>query len=280
MTTNPPQPQSHTEVVRILMSCGIKESDAKAAILRLEAEGIVRITPEWDVEAAATNPPQPQRSIDGKFSTDGTRIFNTVSGETIPDDEPLFLLRGRDAVALRAITAYLNECEEYGCNDLHLAGIQQARQKFTEFAINHPQRMKQPGVTKHLKLEAVSGKPAEPTPQISHDRARNSAQRFIDEHFNNEPKYGRVQTRIPADRTDDDITLMEYINQQEAASLRSPRPASDYESLLREIDKWCSGENQVDDGEDAEDALKYIRDAIRAFLAAAPLAEKPQPEEQ
>lgn len=42
---------------------------------------------------------------------------------------------------------------------------------------------------------------------------------------------------------------------------------TDVFDLLREIDKWCSGENQVEDGEDAEDALRYIQDAIKAFLA-------------
>jgi hypothetical protein len=44
------------------------------------------------------------------------------------------------------------------------------------------------------------------------------------------------------------------------------KTSSEYLALLREIEKWCSGENQVDDGEDAEDALRYIHDAIRAFL--------------
>jgi hypothetical protein len=92
------------------------------------------------------------RSIDGKFSTDGGKIFNTVSGEEIPEDEPLFLLRARDNNALFAITAYLNECEEVGCNDLHLAGIAKIRQRFMDFAVNHPSRMKQPGITRHLKL--------------------------------------------------------------------------------------------------------------------------------
>lgn len=43
---------------------------------------------------------------------------------------------------------------------------------------------------------------------------------------------------------------------------------NELQSLLMEIDDWCSGRNQVDDGEDAEDALRYIQDAIRAFLAA------------
>lgn len=35
--------------------------------------------------------------------------------------------------------------------------------------------------------------------------------------------------------------------------------------LLAEIEQWCSGEIQVDDGENAEDALRYIQDAIRTW---------------
>jgi hypothetical protein len=93
------------------------------------------------------------RKIDGKFSTDGNRIFNTVSGEEIPEDEPLLLFRARDQFALVGITSYLNECDESGCNDLHLAGLHQAHEKFTRFAVEHPERMKQPGITRHLKLE-------------------------------------------------------------------------------------------------------------------------------
>ena len=54
--------------------------------------------------------PRMQR-IDGKFSTDGLRIFNTVSGEEIPKDEPLFLLRARDHYALVAIDAYQGATE-------------------------------------------------------------------------------------------------------------------------------------------------------------------------
>ena len=92
------------------------------------------------------------RKIDGKFSTDGVRIFNTVSGLEVPDDEPLFLLRGRDHNALAAIRAYEAVCAQE-CNDLHMAGIQQVRDKFTKFADENPDKMKQPGITKHLKLE-------------------------------------------------------------------------------------------------------------------------------
>ena len=91
-------------------------------------------------------------NLDGKFSCDGQRVFNTVSGENIPADEPLFLMRARDHHALAAIHAYQESCEK-DCNDLHMAGIKQAREKFCQFSADHPDRMKQPGVTRHLKLE-------------------------------------------------------------------------------------------------------------------------------
>lgn len=92
------------------------------------------------------------KGIDGKFSTDGVNIFNTVSGEPIPEDEPLMLLRARDVNALAAMVMYYNECKENGCNPLHMLGIQNRIDKFRKFSVDHPERMKEPGVTKHLKL--------------------------------------------------------------------------------------------------------------------------------
>jgi hypothetical protein len=91
--------------------------------------------------------------IDGKFSVRNGQIVNRVSNEPIPEDEPLFLLRGRDHNAYDAILNYLQLCLDNGCNDLHLAGIRQTVQTFIEFRHSHPERMKQPGITKHLKLE-------------------------------------------------------------------------------------------------------------------------------
>jgi hypothetical protein len=92
------------------------------------------------------------RSVDGKFSTDGIKIFNTVSGEEIPQDEPLFLLRARDTLAGPLLRAYHSLALESGCNDLHLAGIVQMLRKFEGYSRTKPERMKLPGITKHLKL--------------------------------------------------------------------------------------------------------------------------------
>jgi hypothetical protein len=103
---------------------------------------------------AAHCPVEQARKLDGKFSIQGSRIVNTVSGEPIPEDEPLFLLRGRDENAIAGLNSYLNICHKRGCNDLHQRGILQTLDKFTAFKNEHPERMKQPGITKHLKLEA------------------------------------------------------------------------------------------------------------------------------
>lgn len=91
--------------------------------------------------------------IDGKFSTDGEHIFNTVSGEPIPPEEPLIVFRGRDHNSLPLLRHYRELCEKDGCNELHLVGIDQTISKFANFAANYPDRMKQPGITRHLKLE-------------------------------------------------------------------------------------------------------------------------------
>jgi hypothetical protein len=93
-----------------------------------------------------------ERAIDGKFGIRDEQIINLVSGEAVPEDEPLFLLRARDRHAYDTLMHYLHLCEG-DCNDLHLEGIKQRIRKFTDFASAHPERMKQPGVTRHLKLD-------------------------------------------------------------------------------------------------------------------------------
>ncbi len=97
--------------------------------------------------------------IDGKFgiskygTTSSRHIVNLVSGQEIPEDEPLFLLRARDNNALSMLYAYLEICTHAGCNDLHAAGIRQVISEFERFQSDHPERMKEPGVTRHLKLK-------------------------------------------------------------------------------------------------------------------------------
>jgi hypothetical protein len=70
-----------------------------------------------------------------------------VSGEGIPRDEPLFLLRARDGLAKYALKAYAEACRLAHCKESHQAGVQRRRGAFDQFAASFPERMKQPGIT-------------------------------------------------------------------------------------------------------------------------------------
>jgi hypothetical protein len=80
-------------------------------------------------------------------------IANIVSGKEIPEDEPMFLLRARDEVAIGVLKFYLVCCKDNGCNDLHLAGIKQVIDRFEKFTTCYPERMKEPGKSRHLRLD-------------------------------------------------------------------------------------------------------------------------------
>ena len=90
-----------------------------------------------------------KRVIDGKFGIDEQyRIVKLSNGEPIPDDEPLFLLRGRDRLAIRTLRFYHDESREDGCNDYHFSALDPAVETFRKFAQEHPERMKQPSITR------------------------------------------------------------------------------------------------------------------------------------
>jgi hypothetical protein len=117
------------------------------------------------------------RTIDGKFGFRDGEIVNLVSGEIIPRDEPLFLLRARDTFSVGLLNHYRTMCN-IECNDLHLKGIDQVMDKFAMFQLQHPERVKQPGKTRHLKLDAAAPPVAEgpaatprPEPEESSRRA-------------------------------------------------------------------------------------------------------------
>jgi hypothetical protein len=70
----------------------------------------------------------------------GFRLANRTSGEVIPDDEPLMILRGRDRHAGATILHYATLCQ-----DPHHADLVRARaQEFGEFAAKNPGRIKEP----------------------------------------------------------------------------------------------------------------------------------------
>ncbi len=77
------------------------------------------------------------RKISNRFSVDGDEVIKTSNGEPIPHDEPLLILR---------IYQQLSIVD--GCNDWFLDQQQTTIADFEAFAREHPERMKQPGVTR------------------------------------------------------------------------------------------------------------------------------------
>jgi hypothetical protein len=91
------------------------------------------------------------RDIDSKFAIDDNgKIFKKSNGEIVPEDEPLFLLRARDVLALPLLLKYRKLSEEDGCNDYHFENLDATIAKFEKFAREHPERMKQPSKTRGL----------------------------------------------------------------------------------------------------------------------------------
>jgi len=94
-------------------------------------------------------------AIDGKFgvTSDGEfKIVNLVSGEAIPDDEPLFLLRGRDDLAVQTLNDYYRYCCSSECKESHVEAAWATLMKFNDFRNEHPESMKQPGITGHIDI--------------------------------------------------------------------------------------------------------------------------------
>ena len=86
-----------------------------------------------------------ETKIDGRFAM---RIVKMSNGVVLPDDEPLFLSRARDHLALPMLRHYRELAVADGCNDWFLDAIDERIAAFEAFTKEHPERMKQPGITK------------------------------------------------------------------------------------------------------------------------------------
>lgn len=91
-----------------------------------------------------------KRNIDAKFHVEGGEIVKTTNGEVLPHDEPLFLIRARDYLALPLLEHYAKISGADSCTDYHMSGVARAIAEFREFRDKHPEKMKQPGITRGL----------------------------------------------------------------------------------------------------------------------------------
>jgi hypothetical protein len=89
------------------------------------------------------------RMLDGKFGiTNGGKLVKASSGEESPAWEPLHIMRARDRLSLPLLRQYREISVNDGCNEYHLAGVDAQIERFEKFEREHPEWMKQPGVTK------------------------------------------------------------------------------------------------------------------------------------
>lgn len=82
------------------------------------------------------------KTQDPKFYIANGRLVGQ-SGE-VPEDEPLFILRGRDMNAVRLLDLYRELCQNNGADKKHLEAVQMRIKAFQKFANEHPERMKVP----------------------------------------------------------------------------------------------------------------------------------------
>jgi hypothetical protein len=86
------------------------------------------------------------RKINDMFHIDGERLVKNSNGHPVPEDEPIFILRGRDALAHDTILAYIHLCESAD-PPVPSDRIQQLNKVANEFFRFPAQRLKTPGST-------------------------------------------------------------------------------------------------------------------------------------
>lgn len=112
--------------------------------------------PKWDYKLSSTREVvevfkivgSAVRRIDHKHHIEGEQIIKTSNGQVIPEDEPTILFRGRDDLALPLLRHYKDLCILIGCTQYQLASMDEMIEKFQNFKLEYPERMKQPGITK------------------------------------------------------------------------------------------------------------------------------------
>jgi len=91
----------------------------------------------------------PPMAEDRKFKFEDGKFVNRVSGEAIPDDEPVIIFRARDRHALRVLRFYLTLVDEH-----HRQAILDRINAFQAFEQAHPDRLKEPGITRDIRLDS------------------------------------------------------------------------------------------------------------------------------
>jgi hypothetical protein len=75
----------------------------------------------------------------------------TFEHGSIGDDEPVFVLRGRDQLAMLAIAQYGHLCQAANTTDDHLGAIQEALDQFAEWTQEHIEELRKPSSAEYME---------------------------------------------------------------------------------------------------------------------------------
>lgn len=91
----------------------------------------------------------PDPKFDIEVTSDGARLVNAATGEPIPADEPIFIMRAKDRRASATIANYAARCKDHD----HVLAVEARVGEFDAFAAQHPDRMKEPDTAWTLPIE-------------------------------------------------------------------------------------------------------------------------------
>lgn len=73
---------------------------------------------------------------------DKDQVMSTL--EKVRNDEPVFLIRAQDHLAVEALILYTNLAKGAGCDKAFLDDLSRLREDFRQFRSDHPDLMKRP----------------------------------------------------------------------------------------------------------------------------------------
>jgi len=82
-------------------------------------------------------------------------LIKRSNEDPIPEDEPIFILRARDHLAIRTLQLYEELSVLDGCNSYQMSGLTRVLGAFRAWADEHPGLMKEPGVTQGMPENLV-----------------------------------------------------------------------------------------------------------------------------
>jgi hypothetical protein len=81
------------------------------------------------------------RKLNDMFHIEGELLIKTSNGEPVPEDEPLFILRARDAAAVPTLHDYVKHCMALGTPSDRFFDLGGVVMEFIKYARAHPTKV-------------------------------------------------------------------------------------------------------------------------------------------